>query len=141
MTARTKTILAAALAGAGLLTAWLVQRSVVTTGSNPLVPALSADVKSLTVRHDGDHAQLSLTAIFQQDGTSPIRLEPPLITLHGADGKPLPRFIGPMLQDPVLPGAAPLEITLHYWLPTAALKTSPVLETAGTSHRLTIPGT
>jgi len=86
----------------------------------------------------GSHAHLVLTAEFSQTGSSPLRLEPPLLTLLTAQGSAAPRYLGPLLPEPVLANPAPARITLHYWLPSADLGTAMILEAGGKRYPLKV---
>ena len=105
-------------------------------------PAVSLEVRinNVEIQPIGDHAHLILTAVFDQSGTTPLRLEPPLVSLLATpDQTPAPRYLGPMLPDPVLAGSEPAEIMLHYWLPLSDLKFPLTLHAAGQRHPLTLP--
>lgn len=99
--------------------------------------ALEVQLKKLTVQRLGDHAHLTLSAEFR--APSPVRLEPPLVSLLTARQTPAPRFIGPMLPEPLLKGSGPAELALHYWLPVADLQGPLLLEAAGNRYPLTSP--
>ena len=123
--------------------AWVVrERSIKTKGDSTGMPAYAMEVKikSVEVRPVGDHAQLVLTAVFDQSGEAPVRLEPPLVSLLTAGQTAAPRFIGPLLPEPVLAGPEPAEIALHYWLPLADLKTPLDLQAAGRRYPVDLPG-
>ncbi|MES2709797.1 MAG: hypothetical protein V4726_24580 [Verrucomicrobiota bacterium] len=87
---------------------------------------LQAQVMRVEVRRVEGHAQLTVTGNFRQEGSSPLRLEPPLVSLlvAGPDGggvHPGERFTGAFLAEPVLPDATAATVALHYWLPVAEL--------------------
>jgi hypothetical protein len=87
----------------------------------------------------GSHAHLVLTAQFSQAGSSPLRLEPPLLSLLTAQGTIAPRYLGPLLPEPVIVNRGPAQVTLHYWLPLAELGQSMTLEAGGKRYRLNVP--
>ena len=76
---------------------------------------------------------------FSQTGSSPVRLEPPLLSLLTAQGIAVPRYLGPLLPEPVLAKQAPARITLHYWLPLADLGAGMTLEAGGKRYSLKVP--
>ena len=100
---------------------------------------LSVVIKKVSIRRTDGHVQLSLTAIFTQNGQAPLRLVPPLVTLLTANQTPVPRYLGPMLPEPVLPGPCPTELTLHYWLPASDLSSPLNLSAGGQQHPLPAP--
>ena len=101
--------------------------------------SLEVRIKHVEVRRTGDHAQLILTAVFDQSGRTPIRLEPPLVSLLTARQTPVARFIGPMLPEPVLTGEESTEVTLHYWLPLPDLNAPLLLEASGRRYPVKFP--
>lgn len=107
--------------------------------SGPGPVALDVEIKSVAVQKTGDHGQLILTASFQQSGQTPIRLEPPLVELHTTNGKTAPRYLGPFLPEPVLSGAGPAVVILHYWLPLSDLSGPLTLEASGQQYPLVLP--
>lgn len=121
---------------------WLIKRDSNKAGPGSCVPhavSLEVGIHSVEVRRSGDHAQLIVRAVFDQSGTTPVRLEPPLVSLLTAHQTTAPRFMGPMLPDPVLTGAEPQEVMLHYWVPSADLKSPLVLEASGHRYPLVLP--
>ena len=109
-------------------------------GSGSPAVSLEVRIKNIEVRRSGDHAQLILTAVFDQSGQTPVRLEPPLVSLLKANQTPSARFIGPMLPDPVLLSREPAEVTLHYWLPLSDMKSPLTLEASGRKYPVELPG-
>jgi hypothetical protein len=107
--------------------------------SDPHAVSLEVRINHVEIRPTGDHAQLILTAVFDQSGQTPVRLEPPLLSLLTADGKPVAKYLGPMLPEPVLPGPDPAEISLHYWLPLSDLKPPLTLQASGRSYPVNLP--
>ncbi len=108
--------------------------------ADPPTVALEVQIKSIEVRPTGDFAQLILKAVFHQNGQTPLRLEPPLVSLITASQAPAARYLGPMLPEPVLSGPGPAEVTLHYWLPVSDLKAPLNLVVSGRSHPVELPG-
>ena len=100
---------------------------------------LSVVIKKVSIRRTDGQVQLSLTAIFTQNGQAPLRLVPPLVTLLTANQTPVPRYLGPILPEPVLPGTGPTELTLHYWLPASDLSSPLNLSAGGQQHPLPAP--
>ena len=101
--------------------------------------SLTVDIQKLTVRKTGGHGHLSLTALFQQSGAAPLRLVPPLVSLRTASGESTPRFIGPLVPEPVLPDRNPAAVTLHYWLTETDLAGPLTLEAGGQKYPLPTP--
>lgn len=136
---KVRSVAALLLLAAGLV--WIVRERLIRTedGTSGTL-ALEVNIKSIEVRPTGDHAWLVLTAVFDQSGEAPVRLEPPLVSLLTARQTAAPRFIGPLLPEPVLAGPEPAEITLHFWLPLTDLKTPLILEAAGHRYPVDLPG-
>ena len=144
MTTKTRTAFLAAslllLAGMG----WVILRR--SDQGGPIssdLPTVSLEVRISRVETlpTGDHAHLILTAIFDQNGETPLRLEPPLVSLLATSTlTPVARYLGPMLPKPVLAGSEPTEVTLHYWLPLSDLKSPLTLDAAGRRYALAVPG-
>lgn len=144
MTTKTRTAFLAAslllVAGMG----WVILRR--SDQGGPIssdLPTVSLEVRISRVETlpTGDHAHLILTAIFDQNGETPLRLEPPLVSLLATSTlTPVARYLGPMLPEPVLAGSEPTEVTLHYWLPLSDLKSPLTLDAAGRRYALAVPG-
>jgi hypothetical protein len=106
---------------------------------DPHAVSLEVRINHVEIRPTGDHAHLILTAVFDQSGQTPVRLEPPLVSLFTANATPAPRYLGPMLPEPLLPGPGPAEVTLHYWLPLSDLKPPLTLQASGRSYPVALP--
>ena len=127
-------------AGALLLIAgivWLARCSAdksgpLVTDSQPVT--LSVQIRSVEVRRTGDHAQVIVTALFDQSGQTPIRMNPPLVSLLTANQTAAQRFIGAMLPEQVLTGGDPAEVALHFWLPAADLNAPLTLAASGRQY-------
>ncbi len=136
----TRPILLVLLLVLGIATLLLLTR-----GSRSPASGLQARLKSLTIEPQGAHAHLILTAAFRQSGSGPLHLTPPVLTLLAADGQPVPAYLGPLLPEPVLKGAGPADLSLHYWIPLTRLTSPLTLDVSGTAHpipltRLPAPG-
>jgi hypothetical protein len=121
---------------------WLMKRNSGKTGpaaSDPHAVSLTVDVKRIEVLPTGEHAHLIVTAVFDQSGQTPVRLEPPLVALRTANETTAARYLGPMLPEPLLPGPDPTEVILHYWLPLSDLKPPLTLQASGRSHPVKLP--
>lgn len=121
---------------------WLMKRKARSTGPAAAgAPSVSLEVriKHVAIHPAGDHAHLILTAVFDQSGQTPVRLEPPLVSLLTAHQTPAARYLGPMLPEPLLPGPDPAEVTSHYWLPLSDLKPPLTLQASGRSYPVKLP--
>lgn len=121
---------------------WLMKRKAGNTGpaaSDPHAVSLTVAINRVEVRPTGDHVHLILTAVFDQSGQTPVRLEPPLVSLLTANATPAARYLGPMLPEPLLPGPDPAEVTLHYWLPLSDLKPPLTLQASGRGYPVKLP--
>jgi len=144
MTTKTRTVLLAASLLLAVGIGWVILRRSDKRGpisSDPQAISLEVRINNVEILPTGDHAHLILTGVFDQNGQTPIRLEPPLVSLLATPNPtPVARYLGPMLPEPVLAGSEPTEVTLHYWLPLSDLKSPLTLDAAGRRYSLAVPG-
>ncbi len=125
----------------GAVVGWKVFRGSTAAGpklGDRTATDLVAEVNQVSLEASGDHAHLVLTITFQQNGRTAVRLEPPLVRLRTGDGESVPRYLGPLLPEPVLTGAGPTPVALHYWMPLAKGKQGLMLEVGGKRHAVAL---